>query len=190
MDSTGGSPAEVAGRIIGAAFLIGLAALFSGLTLGVLGLDLNELEIIKAAGAPEQRRQAALIQPVRAQGNLLLCTLVLGNIAAQSLTSILLANLTSGFVGFALSTALVFVFGEVAPQAIFTRYALAIGARAVPLVHGLIFLFWPVAKPLALCLDYALGAEMGTSYSRAEFMKLVALQVRPRARARWSRGAR
>ena len=179
MSATDGMPpGELAGRVIGAAVLIALAALFSGLTLGVLGLDLNELEIIKSAGAPTQRRQAALIQPVRAQGNLLLCTLVLGNIAVQSLTSIVLAGLTNGYVGFALSTALVFVFGEVAPQAVFTRYALAIGARAVPIVRALMFLFWPIAKPLALCLDYALGAEMGTSYSRAEFMKLVALQVR------------
>jgi len=165
------------GRIIGSVVLVLLSALFSGLTLGVLGLDLNELEIIKAAGDPEQLKAAERLLPVRRQGNLLLCTLVLGNVAVTSLSSVLLSTLTSGLVGFAISTVLITVFGEIIPQAVCARYALAIGARSVPVVRLFVFLFFPLTKPLALILDYALGDEVGMHFTRAEFLKLVALQV-------------
>lgn len=56
------------------------------------------------------------IIPVRANGNLLLCTLLLGNVAVNALLSIVLANLTSGVVGFILSTAIITLFGEIIPQ--------------------------------------------------------------------------
>ena len=170
-------PLELAGRVIGAIVLILLSALFSGLTLGILGLDLNELEIVKEAGSADDKRCAKIIAPVRAQGNLLLCTLVLGNVSVTSLTSILLADMTSGAVGFVVSTLAIVIFGEIIPQAICSRYALVIGARAVPIVRVLIFLFYPLTKPLAFLLDYCLGKELGTFYSRTEFEKLIKIHV-------------
>lgn len=56
------------------------------------------------------------IQPVRADGNLLLCTLLLGNVAVNALLSIVMANLTSGLIGFALATVIITIFGEIIPQ--------------------------------------------------------------------------
>lgn len=56
------------------------------------------------------------IQPVRADGNLLLCTLLLGNVAVNALLSIVMAQLTSGLVGFALATVIITIFGEIIPQ--------------------------------------------------------------------------
>ena len=168
---------EIVGRVGAAVLLLSLAALFSGLTLGMLSLDVQQLEIVREAGTPEERRNAALILPVRAQGNLLLCTLVLGNVAVTSMEAILLADLTSGLMGFFLSTVLVVIFGEIIPQAICARYALVIGGRAVPIINVLLFVLYPFTKPLSACLDYALGEEIGHSYSRAEFSKLVSIQV-------------
>ena len=54
------------------------------------------LQIVKTAGSPEERHYAAKIWPVRKNGNLLLCTLLLGNVAVNALLTVLLAELTSG----------------------------------------------------------------------------------------------
>ena len=172
--------AELVGRIVGAVVLLILAALFSGLTLGVLGLDLSDLEIIKESGTEVEKRAASRIYPIRAQGNLLLCTLVLGNVAVTSLESILMADLTSGLIGFLLTTVLVVIFGEIVPQAFCARYGLEVGSKAAPLVNVIIFLFYPFTKPLALMLDCALGEEKGNSYNRAGLRKLVKMHVEAR----------
>ena len=171
------SPSDLALRVAVGLICLILAALFSGLTLGVMGLDVNELEIVKSGGTEEERRDAALIAPVRAKGNLLLCTLVLGNVAVTSLESIVLAGLTDGLTGFLLSTVLVVVFGEIVPQAYCARYAMSIGAKALPVLNTFITLLYPVAKPLSMVLDYVLGEEEGVSYNRAKLQKLVAMHL-------------
>jgi metal transporter CNNM len=171
--------AEIAARVIFAVVLLLCAALFSGLTLGVLGLDPLELEVIQGAGSAEDKRNAALIAPVRKNGNLLLCTLVLGNVAVTSLESILMADLTTGLIGFLLTTVLVVVFGEIVPQAICARYGLLIGARSVPVINMLLTVMYPVTKPLSLMLEFFLGAEEPRAYSQAEFIRLVSMRAGP-----------
>jgi hypothetical protein len=39
------------------------------------------------------------------------------------------------------------------------------------------FIFYPLAKPLAWCLDQALGRELATTYSNAEMLKLLQIHV-------------
>ncbi len=38
----------------------------------------------------------------------------------------------------------------------------------VPLVRVIMFLFYPIAKPVALTLDCLLGKELGTLYTKKE----------------------
>ena len=135
------------------------------------------MEITKASGTPSERKNAEAIIPIREQGNLLLCTLVLGNVAVTSLESILMADLTTGLIGFLLTTVLVVVFGEIVPQAFCARYGLAVGAKSVPIVRVIIFLFYPFTKPLALALDYVLGEEKGNSYTRAGINHLIKMHI-------------
>ncbi len=63
--------------------LLIFSALFSGLTLGLMSLDVIGLDIIAQAGDPDERKYAKIILPVRSKGNLLLCTLLLGNTAGN-----------------------------------------------------------------------------------------------------------
>lgn len=151
---------EIAVRIFVAAVLLCFSALFSGLTLGVMGLDKSSLHVIMESGGEVERDQAKRIMAVRTDGNLLLVTLLLGNVAVNSLISILTAELTSGAVGFALSTVLIVMLGEVLPQAACSRHGLALGAKFVPLVRVIVALLFPISKPIALGLDYWLGEEV------------------------------
>merc|ERR1719401_2766338 len=69
-------------------FLVMLSGLFSGLTLGLMGLDLIGLETVENGDNVELSKCAAKIKPIRQKGNLLLCTLLLGNVAVNSALSI------------------------------------------------------------------------------------------------------
>ena len=48
-----------------------------------MSLDVIGLDIIAEAGEPDERKYAKVILPVRSKGNLLLCTLLLGNTAGN-----------------------------------------------------------------------------------------------------------
>jgi hypothetical protein len=98
--------------------LISLSSVFSGLTLGLLSLDTTGLEIVMSGDDPKAAAHAKAIYPVRQDGNLLLCTLVIGNVLVNALLSILMAEYTGGTVGLFTSTILIVVFGEILPQAV------------------------------------------------------------------------
>lgn len=153
--------------------LVLLSGSFSGLTLGFMGLDLTQLKVLSSAETedPETRniaRYAARIIPIRSEGNLLLCTLVIANVAVNSAISILLAGFTDGLMGFVLSTVLIVLFGEILPQAVCSRYGLYIGAKVVPLVKALIWLEFVIAKPISLLLDKVVGEDLGTVLNKPQ----------------------
>jgi metal transporter CNNM len=154
-----------------------MSAIFSGLTLGLMGLDLTGLEIVMEGDNAANSEAAKKIYPIRKKGNLLLCTLILGNVAVNALLSILLADKAGGVLGFLISTFSIVIFGEIIPQAICSRYALEIGSRTVPLTKIFLFLFWPITAPMAYVLDKALGDELATTYSAAEMKKLLQIHV-------------
>jgi len=150
-------------------FLVLFSALFSGLTLGFFSLNKNDLERKARLGD----KQAKKVFKVRKNGNLLLCTLLIGNVAVNSTLSIFLGSIASGFAAGLMATSLIVVFGEIIPQAAFSRYALILGSKLAWLVKVFIFVLFPICWPLAWVLDKALGDEMPTVYSKHELMKIV-----------------
>lgn len=150
-------------------FLVLLSGLFSGLTLGLLSLDRSELKRKISLGNEDAKKVFA----VRKQGNLLLCTLLLGNVAVNSAIAILLGNIASGFVAGLIATGLIVIFGEIIPQATISRYALQVGAKTAWLVKLFMIVLSPVCYPIALILDKTLGEEMPSVYSKKELMKIV-----------------
>ena len=113
------------------AFLVLLSGAFSGLTLGFFSLNLTSLERKMKLGD----KRAKKVYPIRKNGNLLLCTLLLGNVAVNSTMAIFLGTIASGVIAGIVSTALIVIFGEIIPQAVFSRFALTLGANTVWLVR-------------------------------------------------------
>jgi metal transporter CNNM len=159
-------------------FLISLSALFSGLTLGLLGLDKMGLQIVIGGDDLVAAKYAKAILPVRENGNQLLCTLLLGNVSVNSMLSILMADMTSGVVGFLSSTIMIVIFGEIIPQASCSRHALKVGYYSLPVVKFFILVFYFAAYPLGYLLDKLLGDDIGTIHSRTELRKMLELHVK------------
>jgi len=154
--------------------LIFLSATFSGLTLGLMGLDPYGLElIIKADPDAVEAKQAATILRYRKDGNLMLCTLLFGNVAVNALLPILLDTLLGEIGSIFFSTFALVIFGEITPQAVCSRYALAIGSRMIWLLVFFTVLLYIIAKPVALILDIALGEELGTIHNKNELVEIV-----------------
>ena len=149
--------------------LIFFSALFSGLTIGFLGLDKSELQ--RKAKLGDKRAQK--IYTVRKDGNLLLITLLLGNVAVNSILSVFLGDKFSGIIAVLVSTALILTFGEILPQAIFYRYALSVGYFFVPIVKFFIILFYPISWLFAKSLDFLLGKEEDTIWSKREIKEII-----------------
>ena len=149
--------------------LVSLSGLFSGLTLSLLSLTKNELERKIALGDARARK----VYSVRKKGNLLLCTLLIGNVAVNSTLAIFLGNVISGFAGGLIATGLIVIFGEILPQATFSKFVLTVGAKTAWLVKIFIFIFYPICGPIAWVLDKTLGDEMPTIYSKRELIKII-----------------
>lgn len=158
--------------------LLVLSGLFSGLTLGLMSLDVSGLDIVISGGDDDEKEYARTILPLRQRGNLLLCTLLLGNTLVNAMIAILSASFTSGLVGALLSTGFIVIFGEIMPQSICSRHGLYVGAKTVNIVKMFVVLLYPVARPIAWVLDYALGEEMGTIFNKQELERLVEMHVR------------
>lgn len=151
--------------------LLVLSAIFSGLNLGLYSLNRTDLERKTELG----NKQAARVLRVRKRGNLLLVSLLLGNVAVNSVIAILLGDVTSGVIAAIVTTGLIVIFGEIIPQASCARYALQIGARTAWIVEITMVILYPIAKPIAWALDKVLGEELKTIWSKRELEHIISM---------------
>ena len=104
----------------------------SGLTMGLLSLDLLSLKVLKTSGNVKQRKFASSILPLVEKHHLLLVTLLVANAASVEAMPIFLDRISNPIVAIVVSVSAVLLFGEVIPQALCTRYGLAIGYYLSP----------------------------------------------------------
>ncbi|CAI0453620.1 unnamed protein product [Linum tenue] len=153
--------------------LVLFAGMMSGLTLGLMSLSLVDLEVLAKSGTPQDRKYAAKILPVVKNQHWLLCTLLICNAAAMEALPIFLDSLITAWGAILISVTLILLFGEIIPQAVCTRYGLAIGATVAPFVRVLVWICSPIAYPISKLLDYLLGHGHVALFRRAELKTLV-----------------
>lgn len=163
----------LAAEYVGIIVLNALSALFSGLVLGLLSLDITELEILKKCGTEKERQYAAAIIPMRRHSNLLLCSLVLGNVVVNAGLQLLLDTVFPGLIGFITTTICITIIGEILPQAVCARYGLAIGAKTIWITWIVIAFTFPISYPLSLILDCVLGEEIAFVYDRERLQEYI-----------------
>lgn len=154
-------------------FLTLFAGMMSGLTMGLLSLDKTQLEILQKVGKPKERKYASTIYPLVKRHHLLLVTLLLWNAVAVESMPIFMDKITNPIVAIVISVTAVLIFGEIVPQALCTRYGLAIGYYSSWFVKFLMLLMFIISWPISKLLDCMLGSSHATFFRRAELKELV-----------------
>jgi metal transporter CNNM len=153
---------------LGIAFCLSQSAMFSGLNLALLGMSRLRLEVEAAAHNPA----ATKILGLRRDFNFLLTTILWGNVAINVILTLLADSVMLGVSAFLFSTVVITFFGEIAPQAYFSRNALRMGELLYPALRFYQLLLYPVARPSAWLLDRWLGEE-GIRYFRERDLRTV-----------------
>jgi metal transporter CNNM len=134
-----------------------------------MALDISNLERKAKLGDKAARH----VLPLRKNTHLTLSAILLTNVAAVSATSLVLESLFFGVIAGVLATLLIVIFGEIFPQALFLRRSLYFTARLSVLLRVMIFLTYPIAKPLQLLLDRLFEAERSPLQTRHELGLLI-----------------
>ncbi|KAF8944637.1 hypothetical protein BGZ47_003965 [Haplosporangium gracile] len=158
-------------------FLVLIGGVFAGLTIGLMGLDETNLQVLMASGTPTEQVHAETVYKLLSRGkHWVLVTLLLGNVIVnETLPVVLDSELGGGVVAILISTLLIVVFGEIIPQAACARYGLAIGSYCAKPMLVFMYIMSPVSYPIAMLLDKWLGVHHGTTYRRTELKTLVSL---------------
>ncbi|XP_041065415.1 metal transporter CNNM3 [Carcharodon carcharias] len=167
-------PLAVWGQVLLLALLLLFSAFFNLLHLSVLWLDPLELHIIHHCGSEREKRSAESLEPLRRRGNLVLCSLVLGNVLANSCLGVLFHQALGAILPAVLAcSALLFLLGEILPYAVCSRYGFAVASRTTWLTRLFMVLAAPLALPVALLLDWALRQDISTCYIREKILEML-----------------
>jgi metal transporter CNNM len=107
------------------------------------------------------------------KGNFLLCTILLGNVLVNSVSTLLLGDMLSGVYAALGSTILIVIFGEIIPQAACSKHGLAVGANTRYIMYLFMGLTSPLSFPLSIILDKVLGQEIVATYNREKLRELM-----------------
>ena len=158
---------------IGIAFCITQSAIFSGLNLAIFSISKLRLEVEAAGGNSD----AVELLAWRQDFNLTLATVLWGNVTINVLLTLLSDSVLAGIGAFAFSTIVITLFGEIFPQAYFSRNALRMASRLTPLLKLYQVVLFLLAKPTAIVLNWWLGPEGITLLRERDFRAFITKHV-------------
>jgi hypothetical protein len=158
---------------LGILFCISQSAMFSGLNLAFFSISRLRLEV----EASKQNRHAMKVLELRKDSNLLLTTVLWGNVGINVLLTLLSNSVLAGVMAFLFSTVLITLLGEIVPQAYFSRHALKAASLLSPVLRVYQILLFPVCKPTALLLDLWLGQESIPFFRERDFQELLKVHI-------------
>lgn len=161
---------DIAILIVEVFFLVLFSAICSGLNIAVMSLDPAELRRKAKLG----NRQAKRVLPLRRQTHLTLASILLINVAAVSANSLVLEQRLNGWLAGLLSTLLIVIFGEIMPQALFSKNPLAWTSAFAPLLKAMIAITYVISRPLQILLDKLFPHEHTQLQSRRELGLMIA----------------
>ncbi len=153
--------------------LIGIAAICSGLNVALMALSPDDLRRKAKLGD----RAALRVLPLRKATHLSLSAILLTNIAAVSATSLVLDSVFAGVVAGVIATLTTVIFGEIFPQALFLRNALKVSSILAPFLRFIIYVSYPISKPLQLLLDTLFHAETHHLQTRHELGLMISEHI-------------
>ncbi len=149
--------------------LVGVAATCSGLNVAFMSLNLADLRRKAKLG----NTYAKWLLPLRKNAHLTLAAILLTNVAAASLTPLVLDSRLNGIWAVVISTLSLTIFAEIMPQALFAQNAILWTGRLVWLLRTMIAITYPIAKPLQLLLDRMFKHTSHNLHTRHELGLLV-----------------
>src|SRR6202030_262414 len=155
------------------ALCISQSAIFSGLNLAIFSISKLRLEVEAGGG----NRDAVDLLALRQDSNLTLATVLWGNVTINVLLTLLSDSVLAGIGAFVFSTIVITLFGEIIPQAYFSRNALRIASRLTPLLKVYQVGLFPLAKPTAIVLNWWLGPEGITLLRERDFRAFITKHV-------------
>jgi len=158
---------------IGIAICISQSAMLSGLNLAFFTISKLQLEL----EASKNNVHALTVLELRKDSNLLLVTILWSNVGVNVLLALLSGSVLAGVTAFMFSTVIITIFGEIMPQAYFSRNALKMGALLSPVLRAYRFILYPIAKPTALVLDRWLGPEAITYFKEHDLREMIKMHM-------------
>ena len=116
----------------GIAFCLSQSAIFSGLNLAFFSLTRLRLEIEAETSASKGAKK---VLAMRKDSNFLLTTILWGNVSINVLLTLLSGSIMAGVVSFLFSSVFITFFGEIIPQAYFSRHALKMASLLAPVIR-------------------------------------------------------
>ena len=159
---------------LGILFCITQSAMFSGLNLAFFSISKLQLEI----GAKKNDKKAIKVARLREDSNFLLTTILWGNVCINVLLTLLSNSVMVGVAAFIFSTVVITFFGEIIPQAYFSRYALKTASLLSPVLRFYQIVLYPVAKPTAMALDKLLGKVTTLFFKETELRELFKIHIK------------